>query len=476
MKKIFYILIFSIVYMVITPSCKKILTPDPEQLLLNDSAIRTVKDLETVLNGAYDGLQGGNVLAGNMTGYADLLAEDLEAYDNRLSPFGTLDIYNGQTTVQIGALRGMWADCYSTISRANYVIDAVDNNALVQSDPTFAPNKDRIKGQALFIRAIVHFELMKFWSLPYNIQNPSENTKPQSGVVLRLEPYKTFNPGAAKALRSSIEECYTQIIKDLNESSNLLQANTVSSGDRISSDAAKAILARVYFNKGDYTNASSFCNQLISSNRYSLADSLLLFYKLTGTTNIVDLNGGIKPEPIFQLVNTQNDNSNALIGLYASNAGALLYLKNDTYNLYNSNDKRSGLISTIFKTSRKYVNPAPVQGEITTSPNVCIIRFAEVHLIRAEANLLSGGSTQEALDSYNLIRRRAFKTNYVEETSTEGLLDKVRSERRLEMMCEQSDRYMNLRRLRLPLRKANENEYSKFLFKIPQEEISANPD
>jgi hypothetical protein len=64
----------------------------------------------------------------------------------------------------------------------------------------------------------------------------------------------------------------------------------------------------------------------------------------------------------------------------------------------------------------------------------------------------------------------------VEETSTQGLLDKVRIERRLEMMCEQGDRYMNLRRLRLPLRKVNENEYSKFLFKIPQEEISANPD
>jgi tetratricopeptide (TPR) repeat protein len=475
MKKIFYSILFTILYLVITPSCKRILTPEPEQLLLNDSAIRTVKDLESVLNGAYDGLQGGNVLAGNMTGYADLMAEDLDAYDFRLSPFGTLDIYNGQTTVQIGALRSMWADCYSTISRANYVIDAVDNNLVVQSDPTFAANKDRIKGQALFIRGIVHFELMKFWSLPYNILNPSENSKPQSGVVLRLEPYKIFDPESAKALRSTIEECYNQIIKDLNEANTLLQANTISSPDRISADAAKAVLARVYFNKGDYTNASSLSNQIIASNRYSLADSLQLFYKLSGTASIQDINGGTKPEPIFQLVNTANDNSNGLIGYYASNAGALMFIKDDSYNLYTSTDRRRRLISSLFKTSTKYLNPAAVGG-LTISPNICVIRFAEVHLIRAEANLLSGGSTQEALDSYNLIRRRAFKANYVEETSIEGLLDKVRSERRLEMMCEQSDRYMNLRRLRLPLRKVNDNEYSKFLFKIPQEEISANPD
>jgi len=345
----------------------------------------------------------------------------------------------------------------------------------VQSDPTFAANKDRIKGQALFIRGIVHFELMKFWSLPYNIQNPSENSKPQSGVVLRLEPYKTFDPEAAKVLRSTLDECYTQIIKDLAEANSLLQANTVSSPDRISADAAKALLARVYFNKGDYANASSFSNQVINSNRYSLADSLQLFYKLSGTGSIADINGGSKPEHIFQLVNTANDNSNSLIGFYASNAGALMFIKDDTYNLYNSNDRRRRLISNLFKTSSKYLNPAAIGG-LTISPNVCLIRFAEIHLIRAEANLLSGGSTQEALDSYNFIRRRAFKANYVEETSTVGLLDKVRSERRLEMMCEQGDRYMKIRRLRLPLRKANENEYSKFLFKIPQEEISANPD
>jgi len=473
MKKIFYSILFSVFYLVFTPSCKKILTPEPEQLLLNDSAITTVKDLEAVLNGAYDGLQSGNVLAGNMTGYADLLADDLDAYDFRLQPFGTLDIYNGQTTVQIGALRGMWADCYRTISRANYVIDAVDNNAIVKADPTFVSNKDRIKGQALFIRGIVHFELMKFWSLPYNIQNPSENSKPQSGVVLRLEPYKTFDPDAAKVLRSTIDECYTQIIKDLSDANNLLQANTVSSTDRISADAAKAILARIYFNKGDYTNASSFSNQLITSNRYSLADSLQLFYKLSGTGNITDINGGSKPEPIFQLINTANDNSNGLIGFYASNAGALMFIMDNTLNLYNSNDRRRKLISNLFKTSTKYLNPTAVGGLII-SPNVCVIRFAEIHLIRAEANLLSGGSTQEALDSYNFIRRRAYKTNFVEETSTDGLLDKIRTERRLEMICEQSDRYMNLRRLQSPLRKGS--EYSKFLFKIPQEEVSANPE
>lgn len=464
---LFFILIFS-------SSCEKILTPVPEQLILNDSAIRTVKDVENILNGAYDGLQSGNVLGGNMSIYADFLADDLELAENLLSPFGTFEIYFGQTTPQIGALRGMWADCYKTISKANFVIDAIDNNERVKSDPNYNSKKDIFKGEALFIRSIVHFELMKFWALPFDIENSPKNSVNQSGIVLRTKPSKLLAEALEKTNRSTIEACYNQIIDDLKNSEILLEKSQPSSNFKISADAAKALLARVYFFKGDYSNATVYSNKLIQSNRYSLTDSLDLFYRQNGLSTLLDINGGSKPETIFQLVNTITDNSNSLISYYSGpgeNEGPIpsFNIKYDNYISFNSKDRRKKMYLINLKT-KKYPRTAFV------SPNICVIRFAEIHLIRAEANLLSGGSTQEALDSYNFIRRRAFKANYVEETSTVGLLDKVRTERRLEMMCEQGDRYMNLRRLRLPLRKANENEYSKFLFKIPQEEISANPD
>jgi hypothetical protein len=70
-------------------ACKKFLTPEPAQLLLNDSAIKSVKDLQSVLNGAYDGLQNGNVLGGNMTGYADLISDDFDVREGvTLNNFG----------------------------------------------------------------------------------------------------------------------------------------------------------------------------------------------------------------------------------------------------------------------------------------------------------------------------------------------------------------------------------------------------
>jgi hypothetical protein len=51
-------------------SCKKILDLKPETQIENGNVINTLKDLEIVLTGAYDGLQGAKVLGGNMIFYS----------------------------------------------------------------------------------------------------------------------------------------------------------------------------------------------------------------------------------------------------------------------------------------------------------------------------------------------------------------------------------------------------------------------
>ena len=111
------------------------------------------------------------------------------------------------------------------------------------------------------------------------------------------------------------------------------------------------------------------------------------------------------------------------------------------------------------------------------SDNVCVLRLAEMHLIRAESNLVSGGNGNltDAFASYNAIVKRAYGTNYVAQTVlAKDLLDSVRLERRREL-CFENDRKTNQQRLKLPLRDGiNWNDPS-LLFKIPQEEMSGNP-
>lgn len=468
MRQLLFIFVCGMVFIPFA-GCKKLLSPQPEQLLLTDSAISSVNDVNAILTSAYDGLQSGNVLGGNMTIYGEFFSDDSEFNESRLSPFGTFEIYTGTTSIQIGALRDMWRDCYNTILRANYVIDAIDNNTIVQSDPTYEANKNRLKGEALFIRALVHFELMRFWSMPYNINNNSENQKPQSGIVLRLKPVKSLTDNI-KISRSSIAECYDQIIQDLQTAETSLKAAGLhSSTAYASADAASALLSRIMFYKGDYAGSAAKALAVINAGRYTLADSLQLYYAVSGMPSNT-LN-----ETIFGLQNITIDNSNALpFWFFNLEPGKPVAFKvaSSVYSALPSADRRKSMIRPN-RFSLKYSYFQNTGGGIVFS-NLIYIRLAEMYLNLAESEMMLG-NTSEALDAYNKIRQRAYKNNYVPETSVTGLLEKIQYERRIELLFE-GDRYLNLRRMQKNLRKGGPEQYRQFLFKIPQEEISANPE
>jgi len=320
MKYLFQYILLSFVLTSIF-SCKKFLDIKPDQQLINDSAMTTIKDLRAVLDGAYDGLQSSSVAGGDLTAFSDLMADDFDVLANRLSNFGTSEIYNAQTTVQINALRDMWKQNYSVINRVNNVIKTVDNGSI--SGPEFENNKSAFKGECLFIRAYCYYNLLQVFALPYDINNKGGNG--QLGIVLRTAPTLTGPDGLSKA-RSSVEESYAAIINDLNEAYNLLNAaGRQTSIDRVSAMAVKAMLARVNFITGNYNAAVDAANTVINSNNYKLANEdgkdstkiVSMFY--TTGNNVVQYAG--KPEVIWQLVNTKDDNTGSLFGYYFSYNG-----------------------------------------------------------------------------------------------------------------------------------------------------------
>ena len=179
---------------------------------------------------------------------------------------------------------------------------------------------------------------------------------------------------------------------------------------------------------------------------------------------------------IFQIVNISTDNSNSLIDAFSRSKNPLFQTNADFYNLYHENDTRRNLITKYFVIYyiKKY-DESVVEGE-SQPLNRVYLRLAEMHLIRAESNLISGGPNNSvyAFDSYNALRKRAFGENYVPETVALGdLLDSVRLERRREL-CFEGDRYHNLKRLQMPLRYGVEWNSDAPIFKIPADEVSGN--
>lgn len=445
------------------PSCKDGLDIQPRMIIETGGAINSVRDLETVLVGAYDGMQSGNIFGGNFIALGDFMAEDTKVDETRLSNFGTREIYLRQTTVQIGILGGMWSDAYSVINRCNNVLNVVDNNLISGND--FEAAKNRIKGEALFIRAITHFELVRYFALPYDVDNTNNS---QLGVPYRKQPILDgFDTEAIYIARSSVQQVYEFALEDLNQSIALLEAAGIQKSiGRASASAAKAYKARILFQMGRYGEAATAATEVINSGLFGLSDSLVAVYLQEGNS--------ATSENIFQLVNQVNDNSNAVAGYYRRLFNPVMNISDELYATYDSTDYRLAELTEKDLSDRKFTKKYNPPSAIPV--NIQLIRLGELYLIAAESNLLPGGNgnVTEALGYYNAIRQRAYKENYVEETNPNGLLDKIREERRREL-CFEGDRYHNLKRLKQNLRDGVAWNDGSLLFKIPQAEMSGNP-
>ncbi len=146
-------------------------------------------------------------------------------------------------------MSNVWSGCYQMINRANLVIakgpSITDNTAL----------RDRVVGEAKFLRGWAYFELVSQWG----------------EVPLYTEPVSSATGFKGK---SPVADIYTLIVKDLTEAAAALPA-TYSAADngRATSGAANSLLGRVLMQKGDYTAARTALLKVYG--KYSLAPNYL---------------------------------------------------------------------------------------------------------------------------------------------------------------------------------------------------------
>ncbi|MFT4681077.1 MAG: hypothetical protein ACI9YU_000914 [Flavobacteriales bacterium] len=451
-----------------TVGCKDFLDLDPVSQIPGDMAITSERDLQNLVVSMYNGIQSGSLYGSDLQLYGDLMVDDTQVEESQLSNFGTREIYQRASSIQLGLLRSTWSTAYRQINAANTVIRTIDHNVLGEA---LAPNKkDQFRAEALFIRAFCHFELVRFWALPYNVDARGSND--QMGIPYRTEATVSLDQDFNLA-RHSVEQVYRMALQDLDQAEAFfVLAGMTSSIHRSSERAANALKARIKFMSGDYIGASTEADKVINDNQFTLFDSadgdpLLIPFQTEGFKR--------PRQVIFQLVFTTFDHG--LSGPYSqlNNLPVFKSADNDFAASFNPNDQRLTkwfLRNPLTGKARikKYDKPQEVEFR-----NLPVIRLAEMHLIRAEANMSPGGNGNgsDALESYNLVRKRAFGTNHIEETSTNQLLEKIQFERRWEM-CFENDRYHNAKRMKANLRDDVLYNDASLIFKIPQEEIAGN--
>lgn len=405
-------------------------------------ALANDKNVKTTLNGAYDALSAGALFGGNTFRNSELLAagEDV-VFSGTFNDVA--DIYRKQIITLNADVAALWTNAYRVINIANNVLSALP----VVNDS----DRDRVEGEALFLRGIALFELVKFFAQPYSAGNVNSNL----GVPIMLVEDRNSTELVA---RNTVQEVYNQIIADLTTAEAKLPEGPVSG--KATKEAAAAFLSRVYLQQGDYANARDAANRVIQSGNYSL---------LTNYANC--FNGGTTNEDVFDIPVSTVDGVNNMHTFYASTSnGGRGDIEIQAAHLakYEAGDARLALF---------YIDPGT--GETRTGKwvnqfgNVKVVRLAEMYLTRAECNFrLSTTVGATPLADVNLIRARAGLSALPSVTLSQILL-----ERELELAHE-GHRLHDVKRLQQDIVEGatvypyNDN---KLVFPIPQREINVNP-
>jgi hypothetical protein len=426
-------------------ACDGLLDTTPKQSIDAGEALTNPENVKSVLIGAYDAMGGGDLYGGWFLMMPDFLAADDE-FDFSGTFFGPRQIWLKQQLYDNANATGTWIDAYDAINIANSALDGLD---LLEG-----AERDRVEGEAKFIRGMIYFDLVRLYADPY----VSGATNSQAGVPLVLTPTTTIDESSNVA-RATVEEVYTQVLNDLNDAKNLLSDVNPVRSYYANSMVASAVLSRVYLQMEDYDNARIEADRVISSGNYSLTDTYAdAFNNVENST-----------EDIFSMQVSAQDGANSMFTFYSADSRGDVDINQAHVDEYEAGDDRLNLF---------YNDPS--DGVLRSGKwndgvngNVQQIRLAEMYLTRAEANFREGVPYVGAdpIDDLNEVRDRVNLPTYT--LPTEFDLNDILLERKLELMFE-GQLLHDIKRTQGTVGTRSYDD-PKLVLPIPRREIDSNP-
>ena len=398
--------------------------------------VETLGEVDATLNGIYSSMQASNAYSGRLVYYGDVTADDMQAVS---STKRTASAYlYGFTKSNVPS--SYWSTPYSIIQNCNVILANIDNIAATDED--LEAKKEDYKGQALAIRGMALFDLTKLFGYPYTHDN---GTSLGASIVTAVVD-KSYMPQ-----RSTVAQCYDQILKDLETSVELL-GEEFNKG-KINKWAALTLLSRVYLYHGDNQKALDAAEKAIKGaekNGYQLWSNAEYANAWANDVSAASTNKG---EVLFEIINLTTDSpgKESLGYLYSPSGYADACVTASFYNELSKdpNDVRLKVINVAEKKQyssssiygRGYVNKyQPQQGENVEDANIPLIRLSEAYLNAAEAAAkltADDGSDHnaDAVKYLNAIVNRANPAKTVDANET-VTVDEVLEERRKELVGE----------------------------------------
>ncbi len=447
-NKIYILTLLVSLFMV---GCVKELEIDPLQNIDATIALETTEDMNAALIGAYGIMHGGALYGTNLNLVPELLGST--AYCQWRGTFQSFrQMMNKNITIDNADVSRTWIAAYRAINVANNVLA----NLSRVSDTDI---RKQFEGEAKFIRGAMHFELVRLYAKPWGATAGNEAL----GVPISLTAVNDESTGSVKKGRDKVAAVYQQVIDDLNAASGSLPDQYDGTERfRASVYSAKAFLARVYLQQGNYAEALTQANDIITSDvfRLNAAAAATFTNKFTNET-IMELYNNDQ--------NNAGDSNDGLTTFYASLPGigrSDVRILAAFSGLYEATDERLTEL-TYTGTGRR---PGSKQCGKWKSfgQNIPVIRVAEMYLVRAECNQRLGSSLgQSPLADVNLVRARAKATPL-----TAVVLEDILKERNLEL-CFEGLRIHDLKRNKLSDGTFPWDDNA-LVLPIPEREIRAN--
>lgn len=459
-------------------SCEKFLDVEPQQSVSDENVYTSHDGVINALHGAYDRLAGPQLYAGTSIFHSDLLANSGD-----MVWLGTFIGYRQMNWKSLdpndGTIGAKWIRSYLTINMANNIIENLD---VVKEQ-----NRALVEAEALFIRGILYFELVRFYASPY----VKGDANSQPGVPLLLKP-TTAASQIEFPSRASVNDVYTQVVIDLKKAKQLMSASHVKpsdNGGKASASAAAAFLARVYMAMEQWDLAAEEADYVISE--------MGGYLSLNSTPRAAFNNDSYTKEDVFMI--RQNATSNAgqandgITTFFASLPGlgrGDLQINESHFSIYEENDLRStvtnnpdiGSIGDV--PGMFYIGVGTNDGGVNSTKwgkfdaYIPVVRLAEMILTRAEANFRNGSTIgAEPLNDINAIRLRAGVSEW-----TELSLQSIYEERYREL-CFEGHNLHDIRRFRKSVVGQSGSPYvgesipwndGRLVLPIPQREIDVN--
>ena len=443
---------FFILFLLINNSCDRFTEVGlPKNQITREVVFKDDQLAKSAMAGVYRSLDDQGFLSGSSSGAQLVMA----AYVDELQAYGAAAtdaaiFYQLSHVATTDKIKNLWTITYTQIYNTNAVIEGVENSESLSLEV-----KNRLKGEGLFLRALLHLYLTQtFGSVPY-VTSTNYQVNQSIGKI-------------------STSQVYAQCKTDLETAIPLLPT-TLAAGNRVypTKMAAYTVLARIAYYEKNWDSALQYSNNVIGDVQYKIESDLKKVFLKDSSGSIWHL------LPFGATYNAYQGNVFILNTAPPTNVA----LRQDFVDEFENGDQRktswigqktdaqNKIYYYPYKYKQYYTSPTSLEYSV-------ILRVEELYLIRAEA-YIKKGQYDLGIADINKIRTRAGLAPLANSSDQNTLIAALIQERRSELFTEFGHRLYDLRHydladIRMLSKKGGWKPHFKLL-PLPATELLLNP-